>query len=135
VERDPLDTKRGREVLNFGHTAGHAMEAAAQGKLSHGESVIWGMAVETTLLGARGDEMTREIGRVIAAMGLQIPELLRTTDEATWLEWLSGDKKMKDGKLELSLLTKPGKKIKIRCDAERIARALRAFPGSWRLEA
>ena len=42
VEEDP--TERGlRRVLNFGHTVGHGIEAAAQGSLYHGECVALGM--------------------------------------------------------------------------------------------
>jgi len=42
VENDERD--RGiRRILNFGHTVGHAVEAASGYKLSHGESVASGM--------------------------------------------------------------------------------------------
>lgn len=135
VEKDPLDQKRIREALNFGHTAGHALEAAAQGALSHGEAVLWGMAVETTLLGARGAAMTRIVGRAIGASGLALPPVFQAMEESSWLELLSADKKMKGGMLELTLLTALGRKTKLRCEPARLARALRAFPGSWRLEA
>ncbi len=42
VEEDP-EEKGLRKVLNFGHTVGHAVEAAAGGKLLHGECVAIGM--------------------------------------------------------------------------------------------
>ena len=42
VRNDP--TEKGlRAVLNFGHTVGHAIEAASQGSLYHGEAVAIGM--------------------------------------------------------------------------------------------
>lgn len=42
VEKDP--TEQGlRKVLNFGHTAGHAIESFSDGKLLHGECVALGM--------------------------------------------------------------------------------------------
>jgi 3-dehydroquinate synthase len=42
VEQDP--TEKGlRKVLNFGHTAGHAIESFADGRLLHGECVALGM--------------------------------------------------------------------------------------------
>ena len=42
VDADP--TEKGlRKVLNFGHTIGHAIEAAGAGSLFHGESVAAGM--------------------------------------------------------------------------------------------
>ncbi|MEA3307845.1 MAG: 3-dehydroquinate synthase family protein [Elusimicrobiota bacterium] len=43
VIKDEKDKKGIREVLNFGHTAGHAFESLSKGKLSHGAAIIWGM--------------------------------------------------------------------------------------------
>ncbi len=42
VEKDPME-KGLRKVLNFGHTVGHAIESASEGKLLHGECVAMGM--------------------------------------------------------------------------------------------
>ncbi|MCQ2381132.1 MAG: 3-dehydroquinate synthase [Acidaminococcaceae bacterium] len=55
IEQDP-EEKGLRRVLNFGHTIGHAIESAEQGKLLHGECVGIGMlafcsnAVQTRIL-------------------------------------------------------------------------------------
>ncbi|MBO4402283.1 MAG: 3-dehydroquinate synthase [Bacteroidales bacterium] len=38
-----------RQLLNFGHTFGHALEAAEEGGLSHGEAVAHGMALAAEL--------------------------------------------------------------------------------------
>ena len=44
VALDPRETEGPRELLNFGHTLGHALESASgPGVLRHGEAVIWGM--------------------------------------------------------------------------------------------
>lgn len=43
-----------RRILNFGHTVGHALEAATEYRLPHGEAVAVGMAVEARLGEARG---------------------------------------------------------------------------------
>lgn len=47
VERDERDTKLVRAILNYGHTIGHAIEAASgySSKYNHGEAVAIGMAV------------------------------------------------------------------------------------------
>lgn len=42
VEKDPREEGL-RKVLNFGHTIGHAVESASEGKLLHGECVGIGM--------------------------------------------------------------------------------------------
>ena len=47
VGRDEFETGE-RAVLNFGHTAGHAIEAAAHYQLLHGEAVALGMLAEMT---------------------------------------------------------------------------------------
>ncbi|MBI5743226.1 MAG: 3-dehydroquinate synthase [Elusimicrobia bacterium] len=43
VAKDERDETGLREVLNFGHTAGHALEALAGGRLPHGEAVARGI--------------------------------------------------------------------------------------------
>ena len=48
VEEDPDETGR-REILNFGHTVGHALEALAGFDVLHGEAVACGMRVESRL--------------------------------------------------------------------------------------
>ena len=49
VSRDEREESGLRETLNFGHTAGHAFEAAAKGSLSHGDAILWGMRYAATL--------------------------------------------------------------------------------------
>ena len=49
VSRDEREETGLRETLNFGHTAGHAFEAASKGSLSHGDAVLWGMRYAAAL--------------------------------------------------------------------------------------
>src|SRR5256885_7658372 len=44
VAKDERD-KGPRAILNYGHTAGHALEAASGFRISHGRSVAFGMRV------------------------------------------------------------------------------------------
>lgn len=48
VSQDVLDHHR-RNILNFGHTIGHAIETASQGKIPHGFAISIGMVLETKL--------------------------------------------------------------------------------------
>lgn len=48
VEQDELEQGL-RAALNFGHTVGHALEAATDHRLSHGDAVAIGMGVEARL--------------------------------------------------------------------------------------
>ncbi len=58
VEQDELDKKGVRNVLNFGHTVGHALELSVDYALTHGEAIAIGMLAATQL--ARNLEMVRD---------------------------------------------------------------------------
>ncbi len=122
VRRDPLDTKRVREALNFGHTVGHALESLSD--LSHGECVLWGMAVESTLL------KKCSVPWAEALRGLELPQQFAT--EAGWAEALTADKKNKNGEIEMSLVERPGKIVKRKFAPAEIVSAIRAFPEFYR---
>jgi 3-dehydroquinate synthase len=49
VEQDEFDKKGIRNVLNFGHTIGHALELSADYALTHGEAIAIGMIAATRL--------------------------------------------------------------------------------------
>jgi 3-dehydroquinate synthase len=51
VAQDPLDQGR-RQILNFGHTVGHAVEL--KNNVSHGMAVLYGMRVELLVQGEMG---------------------------------------------------------------------------------
>lgn len=111
VKRDPYDQMRVREILNFGHTVGHALEALAKGKLNHGESVLWGMAIESGFFKG-GQEMEHTVKSILLDLQMKLPEL--TLDRNTWIQVLLADKKMKAGFLEFTVLTSPGKMKKMK---------------------
>jgi 3-dehydroquinate synthase len=49
VEQDEFDKKGIRNVLNFGHTIGHALELSSDYALTHGEAIAIGMIAATRL--------------------------------------------------------------------------------------
>src|SRR5690606_15891420 len=107
VEKDPLDEKRIRECLNYGHTVGHALESLANGRLSHGEAVLWGMAVEGGVLGRKGQAMRARALKAVQSFGLSLPEEFFFPG-ARWAPLLSSDKKSRRGKIEMTVLERPG---------------------------
>jgi len=104
VERDERETGE-RQLLNLGHTFGHALEAACgfSERLLHGEAVAAGMALAFGFSARQGfmppAEAERAIGH-LAAVGLptrlsDIPGALPSVDRL--LELIAQDKKVKRG--------------------------------------
>lgn len=88
-----------RMVLNFGHTIGHAIEAATgYGKLLHGEAIAWGMIAALHLGLARSTVTAEEFTRM-ANLILAYGPLPKFRAEARQLLRLcSRDKKNRSGK-------------------------------------
>jgi len=99
-----------RRVLNFGHTAGHALEAVTRyRRFRHGEAVAYGMLVAGELALARGalaDQDARALAAIIASLG-PLPPI---TDVSTSLimDAMRHDKKMVAGRLNFVLPTAVG---------------------------
>ena len=99
-----------REVLNYGHTVGHAIEAASGYTVQHGRAVAWGM---------------RAAARISARLGLCERSLVETQDEllrrhglpgerppvglAAVLRATASDKKARQGRLRWVLLRGMGR--------------------------
>ena len=106
VARDERETGE-RALLNFGHTFGHAAEAAAgfSDRLHHGEAIAIGMVLALTFSVRRGLMPQADADQVIrhfAAAGLptklsDIPGQL--PDAERLMELVAQDKKVKRGKL------------------------------------
>jgi 3-dehydroquinate synthase len=82
VRSDPEDAGA-RKLLNFGHTLGHAFEAAGgYRRLRHGEAVAWGIAAALELSVARVGLSPAEAGRIRVALGRlgPFPEPERSPD-------------------------------------------------------
>lgn len=96
VERDPGEGGE-RELLNFGHTLGHALEASLGYRgLRHGEAVTYGMLFALRLALGRGSarDLAPRLRRLLAALE---PPALPPVDGATVWEHLGRDKKGREG--------------------------------------
>jgi 3-dehydroquinate synthase len=95
-----------RKTLNFGHTIGHALEAASGFDLLHGEAIAMGMVYETMLAEKLGIAEAGTVARLAGALGSGIG-MPRSFAVAFGRESLRGylhaDKKSRDGALELAL--------------------------------
>jgi 3-dehydroquinate synthase len=103
VERDERESGL-RAMLNFGHTVGHALEAAlGYGAITHGEAVAFGMLVATTLSVRRGlcpQKDARRLQELLRGFGL----LGRPLPPPESLEkYMVRDKKARGGVLQFVL--------------------------------
>jgi 3-dehydroquinate synthase len=94
-----------RRILNFGHTVGHGIEAAAQyARVKHGEAVGYGMIAATRIGralekvteadGKRIEDTIGSVGRLPALAGLRSSDVLKA---------LQHDKKVRDGAVHFVL--------------------------------
>jgi 3-dehydroquinate synthase len=102
-----------RALLNFGHTFGHAIEAAqGYGEWLHGEAVAAGMVCAARLservCGLRADETTRLADLVVAA---KLPAAPPTIARERWLELMQRDKKVQSGAMRFVLLERLGRAV------------------------
>ena len=134
-DRDPLETRGLRQVLNFGHTFAHVLEGLSGFRLSHGAAVRLGVlcaldvgrALRVTP-GATAAEVARGfegLGREGLRTGLarqlgraKIPEVAAL---------LRGDKKSSDGELRMVLLTRLGRAVLRRVEPATWQRLLPAW--------
>jgi 3-dehydroquinate synthase len=102
-----------RAILNFGHTFGHAIEAAtAYETYLHGEAVGVGMLIAASLshrLGLIDEEIKNRVRDILCRAGLPI-EAPRI-GAARALELMQMDKKVLAGSMRLVLLEKLGRAI------------------------
>lgn len=111
VEEDEFETTGLRAILNFGHTIGHAIEAALNYEaLLHGEAIAIGMYLEARLgeqLGETTPGTADEVAELLENQGLSttIPDVLDASDLVSYMR---RDKKADSAGLAFSLLTKVG---------------------------
>jgi 3-dehydroquinate synthase len=109
VSEDEREAGR-REILNFGHTLGHAIEAACSFRVPHGTAVASGMILEARLgvsLGVTGPDVVQRLEQVIDRVGLpsSIPDSAAPDDIMTYL---ASDKKVRHGRTRFVLLSEIG---------------------------
>jgi shikimate kinase/3-dehydroquinate synthase len=104
VAEDERDAGR-RQVLNLGHTVGHAIETATgYARYRHGEAVGIGLLCALWLSGA--ESLRREVAGLLAARGLPLEFRGASVDDV--LAAAGRDKKRTAGKVPFVLVAAPG---------------------------
>lgn len=108
-----LDEREGglRRILNYGHTIGHAVEAASEYVINHGFSVSIGMvaaARAASLAGLLDRQTVDEIYKLLIAYGLPV-EIPADLDCQRMKSYLLADKKTVGGRVHFVLPTEIGR--------------------------
>jgi 3-dehydroquinate synthase len=99
-----------RQILNFGHTLGHALEALSGYRIPHGSAVAQGMVLETRLGQHLGITPPGVVEQLSAALeGLELPVAPPDpVDPEAVLDAVSRDKKVRQGVARYVLLRELG---------------------------
>lgn len=109
VARDERDEKGIREILNFGHTFGHALEKETHFSIyQHGEAIVWGMRFALQLSLQLGICNQKTHDQVLELLSLWTPPPLPKMEIQDILSHMKKDKKVRDSEFRFVLLKKIG---------------------------
>jgi len=109
VSADERESGR-REILNFGHTLGHAVEAVSAYGVPHGTAVALGMSMEARLgeeLGVTERGVAEHLARIAGTLGIGL-ELPDGAAPSEIMSYLGLDKKARHGRPRFVLLSRIG---------------------------
>ncbi|MFY0673116.1 MAG: 3-dehydroquinate synthase [Bacteroidia bacterium] len=111
VAKDP--TENGwRQVLNFGHTVGHALESYSLNigsPIKHGEAVAWGMLAECFISEQKASFKHLDKTQRLILKYYDLPNWFGKMDFEQIHEYAKHDKKNKGGEINCTLLHELGK--------------------------
>lgn len=124
VKEDPYELKGIRIVLNFGHTFGHAIEAASSFSVKHGKAVALGMAIETMFgvdIGVTKGYCVDLVLDILRRYSLptSLDDLGVEIDKEKIAKAVGRDKKRYGGSISMPILVDIGKWIRVEVPIER----------------
>ena len=110
VENDERETTGLRTILNFGHTIGHAFEAAAGYiNLNHGEAISIGMICSAEIAHQMGILPKVELLRITGLLGkLKLPQEAKKLNLKAVLNAFLHDKKFINGRIRMVIPSRIG---------------------------
>ena len=116
IEVDEHD-KRERQLLNFGHTFGHALESASDFRIPHGIAVALGMRMAIEFSSVPDPESVKELQESCIDLTEEFLEVFRGTDpsipRSRFFSAFSSDKKHRSGMFSLIVPHESGGVAKI----------------------
>ena len=107
-----------REILNFGHTIGHAVESEVDFSMLHGECVSIGMAGITNMAVRMGMLSVNDFNRIISLLQkLELPVIYKGLDSDEIYSLMHLDKKVKKGRINYIVPVKIGE-VRITSDID-----------------
>jgi 3-dehydroquinate synthase len=113
VERDEFDRGE-RALFNYGHSFGHALEAASDHAIAHGIGVAYGMDLANLLSAARGlipMALRNRIRQTLSRIWSSTP--IPALDPARFWDGLLHDKKGRAGSIQIVLTAGPGRMLSV----------------------
>jgi 3-dehydroquinate synthase len=110
-----------RRILNYGHTFGHAIEAASNYKIPHGIGVILGIKT----INLYGHQLGITPIHLVKEISYYCDKILNSYSETTKFDWdkaiqaVSNDKKMGKGKITFVLIQSPGDLIQFQIEFDK----------------
>ncbi len=115
IEQDPTETLGIRQMLNLGHTFGHALESSSHyGLWGHGTCVAWGTcrALEAGVMtGVTDKAYASGATKLFKSFGYDIDYRIGRGDWIEFRDHLLKDKKKADGKVLFVLMETQGKSV------------------------
>lgn len=113
VQNDPTEQNL-RQILNFGHTIGHAIEKLSHYKIAHGLAVSIGMVLEAELAHATGLLAKEQVTQMCAALNkLDLPTALPSnTDPEAIIRVMRSDKKAREKQIRYVFPSRIGRMAK-----------------------
>lgn len=129
VESDFNESLGIRQILNFGHTVGHLIEASSAYEIPHGLAILNGMIMEANILksvGYNAYDVSSDIDDIIARYGISLPVLDKVFIRRI-AAYVKNDKKITKGKIRMQLITSPGKSENVDVKVESVIGMLKKW--------
>lgn len=135
VARDYYDETGERNVLNFGHTIGHAIESASKNEITHGNAVATGMLAESYIgekLGITSRGVRQKIQEILGKFSITLAPI-NSLGLQNMFKFISNDKKAFDGHISMVIPEDIGRPQKIRASVKDLQSYMKSFTESYNL--